>query len=120
MAKCTKTQKLTSSQSIQERTVDLLIKEGLLFSAVRMLNSQGLQLTEKQLSLLRKYHPTLESLFHRQLRSNSATHTAGSWGNLQIIKRTTSRPKPGKSISTSGRKVSKARRSGKINSKTKR
>ena len=120
MAKCTKTQKLTTSQSTQERTVDLLIKEGLLFSAVRMLNSQGLQLTEKQLSLLRKYHPTLESLFHRQLRSNSATHTAGSWGNFQIIKRTTSRPKSGKSISTSEQKAIRPQRSGRTGSKTKR
>jgi len=113
MTKCTKTQKLTSLQSTQERTVDLLIKEGLLFSAVRMLNSQGLQLTEKQLLLLRKYHPTLESLFHRQLRSNSDTRTAGSWGNLQIIKRTTSPRKSGKSISTSGLKATRPRRSGK-------
>ena len=120
MAKCTKTQKLTTLQSTQEQTVDLLIKEGLLFSAVRMMNSHNLQLTEKQLSLLRKYHPTLENLFHRQLRSNSATRTAGSWGNLQIIKRTTSPRKSGKSISTSARKVSRLRPSGKTNSKTKR
>jgi len=120
MAKCTKTQKLTTSQSTQARTVDLLIKEGLIFSAVRMLNSQGLQLTEKQLSLLRKYHPTLESLFHRQLRSNSAIPTAGSLGNSPATKRTTSLPKPGKSISTSGRKVSRPQRSGRTGSRTKR
>jgi len=120
MSKCTKTTQPLSSQSTQARTVDLLIKEGLLFSAVRILNSHNLQLTEKQLSLLRKYHPTLESLFHRQLRSNSATRTAGSWGNLQIIKRTTSPRKSGKSISTSGRKVSSQQRSGRTNSKTKR
>ena len=120
MAKCTKTQKLTTSQSTLEQTVAGYIKEGLLFSAVRILNSYNLQLTEKQLLLLRKYHPTLESLFHRQLRSNLVTRTAGSWGNLRITKRTTSLRKSGKSISTSARKASKAQRSGRTNLKTKR
>ena len=120
MAKCTKTKKLTTSQSILERTVDSYIKAGLLFSAVRILNSYNLQLTEKQLSLLRKYHPTLESLFHRQLRSNLVTRTAGSWGNLRITKRTTSLRKSGKSTSTSARKVSRQPRSGRTVSKTKR
>ena len=120
MAKCTKTTPLSSSQSTLGQTVDSYIKAGLLFSAVRILNSHNLQLTEKQLSLLRKYHPTLESLFHRQLRSNSVTHTAGSWGNLRITKRTTSLRRSGKSISTSARKVSRQRRSGRTASKTKR
>jgi len=120
MPKCTKTTQPLSSPSTLEQTVASLIKAGLLFSAVRMMNSHNLQLTEKQLSLLRKCHPTLVSLFHRQLRSNSATRTAGSWGNLRIIKRTTSHPKSGKSISASGRKVSRQPHSGKTFSKMKR
>ena len=120
MSKCIKTTQPSSSQLTLERTVDGYIKAGLLFSAVRILNSYNLQLTEKQLLLLRKYHPTLESLFHRQLRSNLVTRTAGSWGNLQITKRTTSLRRSGKSISTSARKATSTQRSGKINSKTKR
>ena len=119
MAKCTKTTPPSSSPLTLGQTVDSYIKEGLLFSAVRILNSHNLQLTEKQLSLLRKYHPTLESLFHRQLRSNSVTRTAGSWGNLRITKRTTSLRKSGKNSSASAQKATSTQRSGKTNSRTK-
>ena len=120
MAKCTKTQKLTSLQSTQEQTVAGYIKEGLLLSAVKIMNLNELPLTKKQLLLLRKYHPTSESLFLHLLHSNLVIPMAGLWVNSRTTKRTTSLRKSGKSISTSGRKVSKAQRSGRTGLRTKR
>ena len=120
MAKCTKTPKLTTLQSTLEQTVAGYIKEGLLLSAVKILNSKELPLTQEHLSLLRKYHPTSESLFRHLLHSNSDIPMVISWANSLAIKRTTSPRKSGKNSSTSARKVSRQQRSGKTNSRTKR
>jgi len=105
MAKCTKTSKLTTLQSTQEQTVAGYIKEGLLLSAVKIMNLNELPLTKKQLLLLRKYQPTSESLFLHLLHSNLVIPMAGLWGNSRTTKRTTSLRKPGSRSSISARKA---------------
>jgi len=121
MAKCTKTPKLTTLQSTQaQATADMYIKQGLLLSAVKLMNSKNLPLTKKLLLSVRKYHPTSANLFLHLLHSNSVFHTDGLWANSVRTKLISLHRKYGRPTLVSGRKASKLLRSGKTNSRTKR
>jgi len=99
MAKCTKTPKLTTLQSTQVAQAVSYIKQGLQLSAERILKSNNLRLTKKQLlSLNESQHMSAQS--RPRHRSNSVTVMGISSANSLATKCTSSLRKSGKPGST--------------------
>ena len=115
--KCIRPKKLTIWQSTLVAVAVSYIKQGLQLSAERILKSNNLQLTKKQLLSLNASRPTLAQS-PRPRRLNLDIHTATLSEDSQGIKCTLSLPKSGNPFLTLEKSMNT--KIGKHDSKTKR